>query len=229
MKFIVAAAIGVVFIGCQSNKQDEVQFKSRKDSVSYAIGLDIGRNLKRQAIELDLDVLAHGMKDMYTGGKTSLTDSESQSVTAEYRKQRMARHVQELKALGEKNQKAGEAYLAENKIRDSVIALPSGLQYKILKMGSGRKPKAGQTVTVNFRGSLLDGTEFENSYSSGEPVTYSVNGVIKGWTEALEMMPVGSKWTLYIPPGLAYGERGSGQVIPPNATLIFELELLQVK
>jgi FKBP-type peptidyl-prolyl cis-trans isomerase FklB len=133
------------------------------------------------------------------------------------------------KAEGDENLKAGEVFLAENRKKEGVVTLPNGLQYKILKAGGGRKPTEADTVEVNYRGTLIDGTEFDSSYKRGKPVTFKVTGVIKGWTEALKLMPVGSKWQLFIPPQLAYGERGAGQAIGPNATLIFEIELLAIK
>jgi len=229
MKYVGIAVLCLLFFACQEKKETKVQLRSQKDSLSYSIGLDIGRNLKRQSIEIDMDVLAEGMKDLYMGKQVELSDSVSQFVTARFRRQMMVRHDKELREQAEKNQKEGEAFLAENKKKDGVVTLPSGLQYKVLTMGTGPKPGAGQTVIVNYVGSLIDGKEFDNSYKRGSPDTLSVNGTIKGWTQTLKMMPVGSKWVLYLPPDLAYGDRGAGQVIPPGATLIFEIELLQVR
>ena len=227
--FLGIAALCLTLSSCQGNKQDEGQLKSRKDSLSYSIGLDIGRNLRHQGLDVDPAILAHGLKDMYDSGKGALTDSVSRSVTAAFRKQMRAKHAEDVRIEAEKNLRDGEIFLAANKKKDSIVALPSGLQYKILKTGTGKRPKPGQTVVLNFRGTLLDGTEFDNSYKRGEPATYAVSGVIKGWTEALPLMPAGSTWRIFVPPALAYGERGAGQTIPPNATLIFEMELLQIK
>jgi FKBP-type peptidyl-prolyl cis-trans isomerase FklB len=214
---------------CQGNSQEKVQLKSQKDSVSYAIGLDIGLKFRQQSIDVDLDLVARGIMDVDSSGRRLLTEDQAQSVINTFQRQLMAKRDSTNKALGEKNKKDGEAFLAENEKKEGVIALPSGLQYKVLKEGNGRKPRADETVTVNYRGTLIDGTEFDSSIKRGEPSSFRVNGVIKGWTEALQLMPVGSKWQLFIPSDLAYGERGAGQVIPPNSTLIFEVELLSIK
>jgi FKBP-type peptidyl-prolyl cis-trans isomerase FklB len=211
-----------MLLACQGNTQEKAQLKTQKDSVSYAIGHDIAKNLKKQSFDIDPDVLAKGLKDILNDVKPALDDSQSQAAIMSYQK-----HMMDVQA--EKNKTAGDAFLAENKKKDGVITLPSGLQYKVEKMGTGKKPKAEETVAVHYIGKLVDGTEFDNSYKRGQPASFQVNGVVRGWTEALQLMPVGSKWTLFIPPDLAYGERGAGQVIPPNATLIFEVELLSVK
>jgi FKBP-type peptidyl-prolyl cis-trans isomerase FklB len=229
MKYAALLALCVILSSCESPKREETSLRTHKDSLSYAIGLDIGRNLRRQAIEIDPAILAHGMKDMYDSTGILMTDSVNRYVTAEFRTRARARHTEEVRVEAEKNTREGEGFLAENRKKEGVVELPSGLQYKVVKMGTGRKPKLGQTVTVKFRGTLLDGTEFDNSDKNPEPSTYSVDAVIKGWMEALQLMPAGSKWLLYLPPSLAFGERGAGQTIPPAATVIFELELLQVK
>jgi len=228
MKYIGIAALCLSLMACQGKKHVNVQLKSQKDSVSYAVGLDIARNLKRQSIDIDLDVLIRGLREMYTGDTIALTDSQSQSVTATFRKQMRTRHWEDMKIRAEKNKKEGDAFFAENRKRDGVVTLPSGLQYKVITMGTGKKPKQGQSVTVNYRGTFLDGTEFDNTYARNKPETYAINSVLKGWQEPLKMMPVGSEWILYIPAELAYGERGAGQAIPPNATLIYELKLLEI-
>lgn len=222
MKYAGIAALCLMLLACQGNTQEKAQLKTQKDSVSYAIGHDIAKNLKKQSFDIDPDLLAKGLKDVMSNAKPALDDTQSQAAIMSYQKHMMD-------AAAEKNKTAGDAFLAENKKKDGVITLPSGLQYKVEKMGTGKKPKAEETVTVQYIGKLVDGTEFDNSYKRGEPATFPVNGVVKGWTEALQLMPVGSKWTLYLPPDLAYGDRGAGQVIPPNATLIFEVELLSVK
>lgn len=229
MKYAGIAALCLTLLCCQGSKDEKVALKNQKDSLSYAVGLDIARNLKRQSLDIDLDVLTRGVKDLYAGATTALTDSESQSITVVLRRQMMARHAAERKIQAEKNRKDGDAFLAENKKKEGVITLPSGLQYRVLNMETGKKPRMDQTVVINYRGMFLDNTEFDNTYKQGGPGTFSVNGVIKGWTEALQLMPVGSRWQLFVSPDLAYGERGSGQIIPPNATLIYEIELLQIK
>jgi len=201
----------------------------QKDKFSYALGMNIGTNLRKQSITVNVDLIARGLKDSIAGGKTLLSEDEARAVMlavqAEYRQQQMER----VKQQGEANKKEGATFLAANKAKDGVVTLPSGLQYKILKAGTGPKPAAADTVSVNYRGTLINGTEFDSSYKRGQPATFGVTGVIKGWTEALQLMPVGSKWQLFIPADLAYGERGAGADIAPNATLIFEVELLSIK
>jgi FKBP-type peptidyl-prolyl cis-trans isomerase FklB len=199
------------------------------DKFSYALGMSLGANLRKQSISVDEDILARGLKDGLGGGKTLLTEEEARAVMtaaqAEFRKQQQEKAQQ----LGEANKKDGAAFLAANKAATGVVTLPSGLQYKVIQAGTGPKPAPTDTVTVNYRGTLLNGTEFDSSYKRGQPATFLVTGVIRGWTEALQLMPVGSKWQLFIPSDLAYGERGAGADIAPNATLIFEVELMSIK
>src|ERR1051326_8525331 len=229
MKYLGISALCLMMLGCQGSKEEKMALRNQKDSLSYAVGLDITRNLKRQSLDIDLDVLERGVKDLYTGGATALTDSESQSITIVLRRQMMARHAAERKVQAEKNLKDGTAFLAENGKKEGVTTLPSGLQYKVLSMGTGKKPTRDQSVVVNYKGMFIDNSEFDNTYKLGGPSTFPVNGVIKGWTEAFQLMPVGSRWQLFISPDLAYGERGSGRMIPPEATLIYEIELIQIK
>lgn len=207
---------------------EDPTLKTQKDKVSYAIGLDIGKSFSKQSIDIELDLLIKGIKTGLANEKALMTDQEIQEVMSTFQKEMMEKMTQEQKAAGEKNKTAGDAFLAENKAKPGVITLPSGLQYKVLTEGKGDKPKATDTVTVQYRGTLIDGTEFDSSYSRNQPATFPVNGVIPGWTEALQLMPVGSKWQLCIPGNLAYGERGAGQSIGPNAVLIFEVELLSI-
>ncbi|HTY12106.1 MAG TPA: FKBP-type peptidyl-prolyl cis-trans isomerase [Bacteroidota bacterium] len=202
---------------------------TEKQKVSYIIGTDIARNLKKQGIDIDPETLFMGLKDAFANQKLVLSDSEIQQIMAAFQQEMMEKQSKQTEELAGKNQKEGEAFLAENKKKDSVITLPSGLQYKVITEGTGKKPGLNDTVTTHYRGTLIDGTEFDNSYKRGEPATFPVNGVIPGWTEALQHMKVGSKWQLFIPANLAYGERGAGQAIGPNATLIFEVELLSIK
>ena len=146
-----------------------------------------------------------------------------------FQKEMMAKHAEVMNTLGEKNKKEGEVFLAENKKKEGVTTLPSGLQYKVIKAGTGKKPKSTDTVTVNYRGTLIDGTEFDSSYRRGEPASFGVSGVIPGWTEAMQLMQEGAKWQVVVPPNLAYGEKGAGPNIGPNATLIFEIELISIQ
>ena len=208
--------------------QSNAAFKSEKEKVSYAIGMNVGKNLQRGSIEVDPAMLMKGLQDTLAG-KTLLTEQEAQTVLMQLQTDMRKKQEEKMQQAGEANQKEGEAFLAANKAKAGVVTLPSGLQYKILKEGTGPKPTASDTVVCNYRGTLINGTEFDSSYKRKEPTTFPVNGVIKGWTEALQLMPVGSKWQLFIPPDLAYGARGAGADIGPNATLVFEVELVSIQ
>lgn len=229
MKVLVTAVIGFALLTGQADAGEEKVLKSDRDKVSYSIGLEIGNNFKKQSIDVDADILARGMKDALSGSKPLMTDKEIQDTMTAFQKDMMAKQAEKAKALAEKNKKDEEAFLAENKKKEGVKTTSSGLQYKVIKDGEGPLPKATDTVTVNYRGTLIDGTEFDSSYKRGEAATFPVEGVIAGWTEALRLMKAGSKYQLFIPSNLAYGERGAGQAIGPNSTLIFEVELLSIK
>lgn len=209
--------------------QDKSPLKDQKDKVSYSIGLDIGQTFKKQKMDLNTDALALGMKDAVSGSKPLLTEEQVKETMAGFQKEMMEKQASVNKEASDKNSAAGEKFLAENKKKEGVKTTASGLQYKVLKEGSGASPKETDTVVTNYRGTLLDGTEFDSSYKRGEPASFPVNRVIKGWTEALQMMKPGSKYQLYIPANLAYGERGAGQDIGPNSTLIFDVELMSIK
>src|ERR1019366_113489 len=202
---------------------------TQKAKLSYALGMNIGAGVKSQPVDIDPDILARGMKDAMTGAKPLLTEDEAKAVLTqaqnELRQQQQAKTKQE----GEANKKEGEAFLAANKTKEAVVTLPDGLQYKILTAGTGPKPTATDSVVCNYRGTLVNGTEFDSSYKRGQPVTFPVNGVIKGWQEALPLMPVGSKWQLFVPSDLAYGDHAMSAELGPNSTLIFEVELLSIK
>jgi FKBP-type peptidyl-prolyl cis-trans isomerase FklB len=202
---------------------------TQKDKLSYSIGADIGKRLKADQLEVDPAIVSRGMRDAFSGAKLALTDDQIKATFTQLQGEMQAKRVAEAKAAAEKNKTEGDAYLAANKSKDGVVTLPSGLQYKILMPGSGPKPSANDTVVCNYRGTLVNGTEFDSSYKRGQPATFPVSGVIKGWTEALQLMPVGSKWQLVIPPDLAYGERGAGQQIGPDSTLVFEVELMSIQ
>jgi FKBP-type peptidyl-prolyl cis-trans isomerase len=204
-------------------------FKSDKERQSYAVGMNIGESLHRQPVELDMDSLVRGLKESMAGGKTLLTDEEAKAALTELGQQVRAKQEEKVKQAAETNKKEGEAFLAANKTKEGVVTTPSGLQYKILKAGTGPKPTASDKVSVNYKGTLINGTEFDSSYKRGQPATFPVGQVIKGWTEALQLMPVGSKWQLFIPADLAYGDRGAGSDIGPGSTLIFEVELLSIE
>jgi FKBP-type peptidyl-prolyl cis-trans isomerase FklB len=200
-----------------------------KDKTSYAIGMNVGKSLHRDSIDIDPAILLQGLKDSLAGGKTLLTDQEAQATLTALQNDLRKKQAELRQQASETNKKEGEAFLATNKAKDGVVTLPSGLQYKILTEGTGPKPSATDSVVCNYRGTLLDGKEFDSSYKRGQPATFPVNGVIKGWTEALQLMPVGSKWQLFLPAELAYGDRGAGPDIGPNATLVFEVELLSIQ
>lgn len=208
---------------------DAPELKSDKEKLSYSIGMDIGEKLKQQSIDVDTELLARGLKDRYGGGKTILTEDEARQAFTEFQKQQMAKQAETMRKLAEKNKADGEKFLAENAKKEGVKTLPSGLQYKEITPGKGKSPKATDNVTTNYRGTLIDGTEFDSSYKRGQPATFPVSGVIPGWTEALQLMKEGGKWQLFVPSNLAYGERGAGREIGPNATLIFEVELISVQ
>ncbi len=220
--------------------QPVLTLKTQKDKASYAVGLNVGRNLgaqlHQQSVEVDQAILLRGVKDALAGGKTLLTDDEVKATLSQLQtevrtkqQEKMKVEQEKMKVAAEENKKEGAEFLAANKTKEGVVTLPSGLQYKILTEGAGPKPTATDTVACNYRGTLISGTEFDSSYKRGQPASFPVNGVIKGWTEALQLMPVGSKWQLFIPSDLGYGDRGSGPNIGPGATLIFEVELLSIQ
>jgi len=225
---VVFLALGLMMTSCSKNTGSR-EMKTLTDSVSYAIGFDFGKNLKAQDVDLNADIVAQAIKDAKDTSIHIMTDEQIKSVMMSFQKEVMAKQEAKNKALGEKNKADGEKFLAENKSKPGVVTLPSGLQYKVISMGSGPKPKDDQMVVLNYRGTLIDGTVFDDSYKRGEPAMFPVKGVIKGFTEALPLMPIGSKWQLFIPSDLAYGDRAAGPQIAPNATLIFEIELLDAK
>jgi FKBP-type peptidyl-prolyl cis-trans isomerase FklB len=207
-----------------------LELKTDKDKASYAIGMNIGKGLHRDSVDIEPSIFYRGLKDGIAGGKTLLTDDEAKAVMVALQNDLRKKQQEKIQALADSNKKAGDDFLAENKTKDGVVTLPSGLQYKIITEGTGPKPTAADSVVCNYKGTLLDNTEFDSSYKRGTPATFPVSGVIKGWTEALQLMSVGSKWQLFIPSDLAYGQRGApGGTIGPNATLIFEVELLSIQ
>lgn len=210
--------------------QAPLTLKTPKDKASYAIGMNIGKNLKRDAVDIDPAVLSRALRDVLAGNKLLLTDEEAKAALTALQTEVRAKEEAKVKAAAVENKKTGDAFLAANKTKEGVVTLPSGLQYKIIKAGTGPKPTAEDTVLCHYRGTLVDNTEFDSSYKRGEPLKIPVGGVIKGWTEAIQLMPVGSKWQLYIPADLAYGERGApGSPIGPNSALIFDVELISIE
>ena len=212
-----------------SATQQPLKLTTQKEKLSYAIGMNIGQSMKKDALDIDPAILTRALKDALSGSKPQMTEEEAKAVITTFRNEMIAKKQAEEKKISDANKQAGEQFLATNKTREGVVTLPSGLQYKIIKQGDGPKPTATDTVETNYRGTLINGTEFDSSYKRGEPVTFPVNQVIKGWTEALQLMPVGSKWQLFIPADLAYGPRSPSPEIGPNSALIFDIELLSIK
>lgn len=229
------AVLGVLLLVAQAGAQETPVFKTHRDRISYVIGVEMARTLKTQGIEVETDLFVRGLRDALSGGKLLLSDDDLRKASSMFhaelrQKQNETREklAQAGRVEAEENKKKGEAFLAENRTKEGVVTLPSGLQYKILKAGDGRKPTDADTVEVIYRGTLIDGTQFDSS-QAGQPSTFQLTGVIPGWKEALKLMAVGSRWQLFIPPLLGYGARRAGPVIGPNATLIFEVELVGVK
>jgi FKBP-type peptidyl-prolyl cis-trans isomerase len=210
-------------------KPKPVVLTTQQDKISYAIGMSMAKSVQRQSLEVEPDILVKGLRDVLAGNKPLLTDDEASATLTALQTDMRAKQQEKAQQAAVSNKKEGEDFLAANKSKEGVVTLPSGLQYKVLQTGSGPKPSASDSVVCNYRGTLINGTEFDSSYKRGQPATFPVSGVIKGWTEALQLMPVGSKWQLFVPSDLAYGERGTGPDIGPNATLIFEVELLSIQ
>jgi len=200
-----------------------------QNKVSYAMGVDIARNFKRMQVDFDVELLIKGLKDELGGAKILLSDVEIRALMTSFQSELRRKQVMATRMAGLENKQAGDAFLAANKTKEGVVALPSGLQYRILKKGDGKVPTDADTVEVRYRGTLINGTEFDRSDPNGQPADFRVTGVIAGWKEALKLMPVGSKWEVVVPPSLAYGPRAAGRDIGPNSTLIFELELVGIK
>jgi FKBP-type peptidyl-prolyl cis-trans isomerase FkpA len=207
----------------QAGKPESVQ-----DRASYVIGYNLGRTLKQNDVNANSDLIVKGLRDGLAGGNGMLTDAEMQSTMQEFQKQVQAQQEAKQKVIGEKNKTEGEAFLAKNKARPGVKTTASGLQYEVQKEGTGPSPKATDTVTVNYKGTLMDGSTFDSSYDRGQPATFVLNQVIPGWTEGVQLMKVGSKYKFYIPAALGYGDKGAGNTIGPNSPLIFEVELLSI-
>jgi len=223
---IVISSLFVFSVGVQA--QEKSPPKDKKEKTGYAIGANIGQDMKRYSIEIDADMVTQGVKDAYTG-KFTLSDDEIRTILTDLNKEMQGKENERMKIIGEKNKKEGEEFLSKNAKASGIKTLLGGLQYKVLKEGTGKTPKVNNTVVVHYKGTLLDGTEFDSSYKRNQPFEFVVGGnVISGWNEALLTMKVGSRWLVYIPSPLAYGERGNGP-IGPNAVLVFDIELLSIK
>jgi FKBP-type peptidyl-prolyl cis-trans isomerase len=243
MKIRLLAILAIALVGCQQNTDKEKKLETQKDKVSYIIGLNVGGSFKRDAVDVNPDAFLLGLKTALGDEKPLINEQEMDSVMEKFQREMMAKQqemegknqkvtqqqTEESKKLAEKNKKDGEMFLAANKKKPGVITRPSGLQYKVIKEGKGPTPKATDTVSTHYRGVLINGKEFDSSARAGKPVTFPVSNVIPGWVEALQLMKVGSKWQLFIPAHLAYGDRGMGADIPPNSTLIFDIELVEIK
>jgi len=236
LKSILTAAMAISCLQAATAADDKAALKDTKEKVSYAIGMNVGNNLKRGGYEIDVEILSAAIRDVLAGTETKLNETEAREALNGYQKELGAKREEERKKSAEKNKKEGEQWLAENKrktgVRVQEVKMPDGtmaeLQYKVIKEGDGAIPKTNDTVSVNYRGTLTNGKEFDSSAKHGQPGKFQVNRVVKGWTEALQMMKTGSKWELYIPSALAYGDFGSGPDIQPGSTLIFEVELLSI-
>lgn len=227
---VTATTISFCFLSqsafAENNKTEKLE--NKKDKISYSIGVDVGKSIQKQNIDINPDLFLAGLKDGLTDKYSLMSENDIRQTLLSLQTEIMEKQNAQMKAMASKNLEQGEKFLAENKKQKGIVTLPSGLQYRVLKEGSGESPKATDTVTTHYRGKLIDGTEFDSSYARGEPARFAVNAVIPGWTEALQIMKPGAKWELFIPPKLAYGENGIGQLIGPNSTLIFEVELVGV-
>ncbi len=220
------AALVVVLLMAQCSREPTA-LKNEKDKVNYGIGVSVGKNFKQQGMEVDVNLVVKGLKDELTGNRLLLSDDELRQTMTAYEAQLRQKQLQTRQTAALENQKEGEAFLAANKKQEGVVTLPNGLQYKILKAGAGQKPTVADLVEIRYRGTFINGREFDSSGS--ETRTFKLAEVVPGWREALQLMPAGSRWQLFVPPALAYGERGLGQVIMPNTTLLFEVELVGLK
>ncbi len=235
MKRIVVALIVLVILlpflslATDQEKNAETELKSFADKISYVLGQEIGNSFKESPTEINLEIFMEGVKDSFKNRKSLIDPDEADQIKQEFSRQVQENRTQKTAALSEKNRQDADAFLAANKNKEGIVTTDSGLQYKVLKKGDGPKPQKTDRVTVNYSGTLLDGTEFDSSYKRGKPAAFQVGGVIPGWTEALQLMNVGSKYQLFIPPQLAYGQRGAGRIIGPNAMLIFDVELLSIE
>jgi FKBP-type peptidyl-prolyl cis-trans isomerase FklB len=228
MKLVTAAVLGVA-MSTAIAAGDAMPLDTDKDKLSYSIGADLGKNFKTQGIDVNPQALAKGMQDSMSGAQLGLTEQQMKDVLNKFQKDLMTKRTSEFNKKADENKTKGEAFLTTNKSKPGVVVLPSGLQYKIIEAGTGAKPSKTDTVTVEYKGTLVDGTVFDSTEKTGKPASFQVSQVIPGWTEALQLMPAGSTWELYVPAALAYGPRSVGGPIGPNETLIFNVHLISVK
>ncbi|MDX9873985.1 MAG: FKBP-type peptidyl-prolyl cis-trans isomerase [Spongiibacteraceae bacterium] len=225
-RVLLVAAVAAVVAGC-NEQQQEVELQTEEQKVSYGMGLNLGARIQEE-FALDVDAFALGMRHAVEGGERRMSDEEIAAAVQSFQEKQMAKLEAEFQQQSDANKAQSEEYLAANAAKEGVVTTDSGLQYRVIEQGEGAVPTIDDMVQVHYRGTLVDGTEFDSSYQRGEPVSFPVAGVIPGWTEALQIMPVGSKWELVIPSDLAYGPGGTGGVIGPNAALVFEVELLDI-
>ncbi len=228
MKLVTAAVMGLAMSTAMA-ATGATSLATDKDKLSYSIGADLGKNFKNQGIDVNPEAMAKGMQDAMSGAQLALTEQQMKDVLNKFQKDLMAKRTAEFNKKADENKVKGEAFLTENKNKPGVVVLPSGLQYKVINSGNGVKPGKSDTVTVEYTGRLIDGTVFDSTEKTGKPATFQVSQVIPGWTEALQLMPAGSTWEIYVPSGLAYGPRSVGGPIGPNETLIFKIHLISVK
>ncbi|MCC5015542.1 MULTISPECIES: FKBP-type peptidyl-prolyl cis-trans isomerase [Legionella] len=231
MRLVAAAVISMAMSTtiAAADATATTSLNSDMDKLSYSIGADLGKNFKKQGIEISPAAMAKGLQDGMSGGQLLLTEQQMKDVLNKFQKDLMAKRNAEFTKKAEENKAKGEAFMSQNKAKEGVVSLPSGLQYKIIQTGTGAKPAKDDTVTVEYTGKLIDGQVFDSTEKTGKPATFKVSQVIPGWTEALQLMPAGSTWEVYVPAGLAYGPRSVGGPIGPNETLIFKIHLISVK
>ncbi|MFH1090134.1 MAG: FKBP-type peptidyl-prolyl cis-trans isomerase [Pseudomonadota bacterium] len=228
MRYVLVAFGAIVFLFGVCFAAEKGELTDQKDKESYSLGYQFGQSLKKQKVDISLEVYLSGIRDALEEKEPRMKPEEILSTISNLRQRLIAAQNKLKNEQAAKNLEESKTFLAENAKKEGVIALPSGLQYKILDKGEGRQPEASDTVTVQYRGSIINGAEFDSSYQRGKPETFQLNRVIAGWKEALSLMKEGAKWQLFIPPELAYGKQGQGSRIPPNAALIFEVELLKI-
>lgn len=232
MKRVLLALTAVSFCALSTNAlaaTPKAPLTDKKDKVSYSIGMDIGKSIQKQKMDINPDIFMAGLKDAMADKYTLMTEEEIKQTLLAFQNELIEKQKAELKVIAEKNKEEGEKFLTENKKRKEITTLPSGLQYRVMRDGKGASPKANDTIKAHYMGKLIDGKKFDSSYDRGEPARFAVNAVIPGWTEALQIMKPGAKWELFVPANLAYGEQGIGGIIGPNSTLIFEVELVEVE
>lgn len=227
-KIFVVIFLATITLNAQTNKEQKMKLVSEQDSISYSIGQSIGKNLSDPNFDLNYEAVIEGIQDAMVNHTSIMSEEEMNQVMTAFNNKIMSKRNAVVNEMKEKNSALSQAFLEANKQKEGVKVLPDGLQYKVINSGAGASPSATDKVKVHYKGSLITGEEFDSSYKRGEPTEFGVNQVIKGWTEVLQMMKVGDKWEVYIPSELAYGENGAGQMIGPNAALIFEIELLDI-